>query len=112
MPSGPPSSEAGFAAAATAGVPPVHPRLILAACIFASSLGFVDGSVVNVGLPAIGHSLGGDATGLQWVINAYLLPFSALLLGGGLGDRFGSRRILTGSGCSPWDRRGAPPRRA
>jgi len=96
MPSGPPSSEAGFAAAATAGAPPAHPRLVLAACIFASSLGFVDGSVVNVGLPAIGRSLGGDATGLQWVINAYLLPLSALLLlGGGLGDRFGSRRILT-----------------
>jgi EmrB/QacA subfamily drug resistance transporter len=55
----------------------------------------VDGSVVNVGLPAIGASLGTDAVGLQWVVNAYLLPLSALLLlGGAAGDRFGSRRLL------------------
>ena len=95
MPSGTPSSEAGFSQVASSRVPPRHPRLVLAACVLASSLGFVDGSVVNVGLPAIGRGLGGDAAGLQWVINAYLLPLSALLLlGGGLGDRFGSRRIL------------------
>jgi EmrB/QacA subfamily drug resistance transporter len=78
-----------------AGGTPRRTRLVLAACILTSSLGFVDGSVVNVGLPAIGHGLGGGAVALQWVINAYLLPLSALLLlGGGLGDRFGSRRIL------------------
>src|SRR5579859_464211 len=95
MSSGPPSCEAGFAAVEASGDHPRHPRLVLIACILASSLGFVDGSVVNVGLPAIGRGLGGDAAGLQWVINAYLLPLSALLLlGGGLGDRFGSRRIL------------------
>jgi EmrB/QacA subfamily drug resistance transporter len=58
-------------------------------------LAFVDGSVVNVGLPAIGASLQAEATGLQWVVNAYLLPLSALLLlGGAAGDRFGSRRLL------------------
>ena len=57
-----------------------HPHWVLAACILASSLSFIDGSVVNVGLPAIGKSLGGDAEGLQWVVNAYLLPLSALLL--------------------------------
>jgi EmrB/QacA subfamily drug resistance transporter len=59
----------------------------------ASSLAFVDGSVVNVGLPAIGRSLG--AADLQWIINAYLLPLSALmLLGGAVGDRFGRRNVL------------------
>jgi EmrB/QacA subfamily drug resistance transporter len=74
---------------------PAHPSLVLAATILASSLAFVDGSVVNVGLPAIGRNLGADAAGLQWVINAYLLPLSALLLlGGGAGDRFGRRRFL------------------
>ena len=74
---------------------PVHPRLVLATTILASSLAFVDGSVVNVGLPAIGHSLKGSAEGLSWVINAYLLPLSALILfGGALGDRFGRRRLL------------------
>jgi EmrB/QacA subfamily drug resistance transporter len=72
-----------------------HPRLVLAATILASSLAFVDGSVVNVGLPAIGRSLGADAAGLQWIVNAYLLPLSALLLlGGAAGDRFGRRRLL------------------
>lgn len=72
-----------------------HPRLTLATCILASSLAFVDGSVVNVGLPALGRDLGGGAAGLQWVINGYLLPLTALLLlGGALGDRIGRRRTL------------------
>ena len=57
-----------------------HPRLVLATTILASSLAFVDGSVVNVGLPAIGRSLSAQAGELQWVVNAYLLPLSALLL--------------------------------
>ena len=75
--------------------PVAHPNLVLATTILASSLGFVDGSVVNVGLPAIGHSLSADAPALQWVINAYLLPLSALLLlGGAAGDRVGRRRML------------------
>ena len=70
-----------------------HPRLTLATCILASSLAFVDGSVVNVGLPALDRDLGGGASGLQWVINGYLLPLTALLLlGGALGDRIGRRR--------------------
>ncbi len=60
-----------------------HAGLVLTACILASSLAFVDGSVVNVGLPAIGKSFGGGSADLQWVINAYLLPLSALLLLGG-----------------------------
>ncbi|HEY1449097.1 MAG TPA: MFS transporter [Caulobacteraceae bacterium] len=73
-----------------------RPRLVLAATILASSLDFIDGSVINVGLPAIGRSLHGDAADLQWLVNAYLLPLSALLLlGGALGDRFGRRRLLT-----------------
>jgi EmrB/QacA subfamily drug resistance transporter len=70
-------------------------RFVLATTILASSLAYIDGSVVNVGLVAIGRSLAADASALQWVINAYLLPLSALLLlGGAAGDRFGRRRIL------------------
>jgi len=80
---------------AAAKVRPAHATLVLTACILASSLAFVDGSVVNVGLPAIGQSFQGDAEDLQWVINSYLLPLSALLLlGGAAGDRFGRRRML------------------
>jgi len=72
-----------------------HPRMVLAITILASSLAFIDGSVVNVGLPAIGRSLGADGAGLSWVVNGYLLPLSALLLlGGAAGDRYGKRRLL------------------
>ncbi len=87
--------DAATAQGAQVTAAPAHPSLVLAATILASSLAFVDGSVVNVGLPAIGRNLGADAAGLQWVVNAYLLPLSALLLlGGGAGDRFGRRRFL------------------
>jgi EmrB/QacA subfamily drug resistance transporter len=82
-------------ALAAQGPPARHPNLVLAATVLASGLDFVDGSVVNVGLPAIGRSLHGDAAQLQWVVNGYLLPLSALLLlGGALGDRYGRRRML------------------
>jgi len=51
--------------------------------------------VVNVGLPTIGRTLHADAGALQWVVDAYLLPLSALLLlGGAAGDRYGRRRLL------------------
>jgi len=71
------------------------PRWTLVACILASSLSFVEGSVLNVALPAIRVSYGAGAQDVQWVVNAYLLPLSALLLlGGALGDHFGRRRLL------------------
>src|SRR3954452_5030468 len=74
---------------------PAYPRLVIATTILASSLAFIDGSVVNVGLPAIAASLHADAGELQWVVNAYLLPLSALLLlSGAAGDRYGRRRML------------------
>jgi EmrB/QacA subfamily drug resistance transporter len=72
-----------------------HPHLVLATSILASSLAFIDGSVVNVGLAAIGHDLDGGGADLSWVVNGYLLPLSSLLLlGGAAGDRYGRRRIL------------------
>jgi EmrB/QacA subfamily drug resistance transporter len=74
-----------------------HQQWTLVATILASSLAFIDGSVVNVALPAIGHGYGATAADLQWTINAYLLPLSALLLiGGAAGDHFGRRRLLIG----------------
>ena len=72
-----------------------HPRLLLATTILASSLAFIDGSVVSVALPAMGRSLGAGGGGLSWVVNGYALPLSALLLiGGAAGDTFGRRRLL------------------
>ncbi len=72
-----------------------HPNWTIAATMLASSLAFIDGSVVNVALPAIGKDLNGGAASLAWAINAYLLPLSALLLlGGAAGDHFGRRRML------------------
>ncbi|HEV2362901.1 MAG TPA: MFS transporter [Caulobacteraceae bacterium] len=72
-----------------------RPRLVLTACILASSLAFIDGSVTNVGLPAIGLSLRAPGELLPWVMNAYTLPLSALLLfGGATGDKYGRRRLL------------------
>jgi EmrB/QacA subfamily drug resistance transporter len=73
----------------------VHPNWVLATTILASSLAFIDGTVINVGLPAIGASLHGNAADLQWIINAYLLPLSTLLLiGGAAGDHYGRTRLL------------------
>ncbi len=70
-------------------------RATLAATILGSSLAFIDGSVVNVALPALARQLHADPTTLSWAINAYLLPLGALiLLGGGLGDHFGRRRVF------------------
>ncbi|HEY1491713.1 MAG TPA: MFS transporter [Steroidobacteraceae bacterium] len=71
------------------------PRWVLWTTILASSLAFVDGSVVNVGLPAIQAGLRADPAALQWVINAYLLPLGALLLlGGAAGDRLGRKAVF------------------
>jgi EmrB/QacA subfamily drug resistance transporter len=72
-----------------------HPKLVLCTSILASSLAFIDGSVVNVGLSAIGHDLAGRGADLSWVVNGYLLPLSSLLLlGGALGDHYGRKRVL------------------
>ncbi|HSD46562.1 MAG TPA: MFS transporter [Pyrinomonadaceae bacterium] len=70
-------------------------RWVLAATILASSMAFIDGTVVNVALPFLQSSLNATAIGLQWVIEAYSLFLSALLLvGGSLGDRYGRRWIF------------------
>jgi len=74
---------------------PAHPNLVLCTSILASSLAFIDGSVVNVGLSAIGRDFAGGGADLSWVVNGYLLPLSSLLLlGGALGDRYGRKRVL------------------
>jgi MFS family permease len=68
---------------------------VLVATILGSSMAFIDGSVVNVALPALQKELNASAAGVQWVVESYLLFLSALILvGGSLGDHFGRRRIF------------------
>ena len=72
-----------------------YPRATLFATILGSSVAFIDGSVVNVALPALARDLGASPSELSWTINAYLLPLGALtLLGGATGDHFGRRRLF------------------
>src|SRR5918992_6081886 len=70
-------------------------RLILVAAILGTTVVTVDGTVVNVALPAIEDDLGGGLAGQQWTANAYLVTLGSLLLiGGSLGDIFGERRVF------------------
>src|SRR5438552_7698694 len=70
-------------------------RWILAATILGSSMAFIDGTVVNVALPALQRSLNATVLDVQWIVEAYSLPLAALLLvGGSMGDRYGRRRIF------------------
>jgi EmrB/QacA subfamily drug resistance transporter len=68
---------------------------ILVVAILGSSMAFVDSTVVNVALPALQSSLGGTVTDMQWVVEAYALFLSALILvGGSMGDLLGRRRVF------------------
>ncbi len=68
---------------------------VLIATILASSMAFIDGTVVNIALPALQAGLHASVTDIQWVIESYaLLLASLLLLGGSLGDLYGRRRIF------------------
>ena len=80
---------------ATASCPKSSGRWVLAATTLASSMAFIDGTVVNVALPALQTNLNATIVDVQWVIEAYSLLLAALLLvGGSLGDHFGRRRIF------------------
>lgn len=68
---------------------------ILSATILGSSMAFIDGTVVNVALAALQRDFNATVPDVQWVIEAYSLFLSALLLlGGSLGDHYGRRRIF------------------
>ncbi|HEX4662020.1 MAG TPA: MFS transporter [Candidatus Saccharimonadales bacterium] len=70
-------------------------RLVLWISILASFVAFLDGSVVNVGLPAITRELGGGLIIQQWVVDAYLITLGSLMLiAGSFSDLFGRKKIL------------------
>lgn len=74
---------------------PQSRRFVLVAAILASSMGFIDGSVISIAIPAIRADLGATLSDAQWISNGYLLFLSALiLLGGAAGDRFGLRKMF------------------
>jgi EmrB/QacA subfamily drug resistance transporter len=68
---------------------------VLVATVLASSIAYIDESVVNIALPVIETDLSAPVAVIQWLINAYTICFAALLLiGGTAGDRFGRRRVF------------------
>lgn len=70
-------------------------RWVLLATVLGSGVAFLDGTIVNVALPAIADDLDAGLGDLQWVLNAYLVTLSAfVLLGGSLGDRYGRKRVF------------------
>ena len=77
------------------GCPRFAAKWVLAVTIIASGMTFIDGTVVNVALPALQTSLGATFGQVQWVVESYALVLSALILvGGALGDRLGRRRVF------------------
>ena len=92
----PPCDAGVIRAAASQGTCPKRAApWVLAATIIGSGMTFIDGTVVNVALPALQASLGATMAEAQWVVEAYALALAALILvGGALGDRFGRRRVF------------------
>src|SRR6202034_1893053 len=88
-------SEESAARAARDKVQPCNGPWVLIATILASSMAFIDGTVVNVALPAVQADLHASVTDIQWVVESYALMLaSLLLLGGSLGDLYGRRKIF------------------
>ena len=69
--------------------------MVLAACVLASSMAFIDGSVLTVALPQLRADFGADLASVQWVLNGYVLALASLtLVGGALADVYGKARML------------------
>ena len=76
----------------------VRPWLVLAALCIGVFLVAVDNTNVNVALPTLARELHASNSSLQWIVDAYSLPFASLLLAGGAAsDRFGRRRVMQGA---------------
>jgi EmrB/QacA subfamily drug resistance transporter len=72
-----------------------HKRMLLAACVLASAMAFIDGSALTVALPKLRAFFDADLATVQWVLNGYVLALAALtLIGGALADVYGRARVL------------------
>ena len=70
-------------------------RLILSIAVLASFVAFLDGTIVNVALPAISEELGGGLTTQQWVVDSYLITLGALILvAGSVSDAYGRALVM------------------
>lgn len=79
--------------------PPRRRRMVLTACVLASSMAFIDGSALTVTLPTLRADFGADLAAVQWILNGYMLALASLtLIGGALADVFGKARMLA-LGC-------------
>jgi EmrB/QacA subfamily drug resistance transporter len=80
-------------------IAPARRRMVLAACVLASSMAFIDGSALTVALPKLRADLAADLASVQWVLNGYVLALASLtLIGGALADVYGKARMLA-VGC-------------
>ena len=76
-------------------IAPRRRRIVLAACVLASAMAFIDGSALTVALPKLRAYFGADFASVQWVLNGYVLALAALsLIGGALADHYGKARML------------------
>jgi EmrB/QacA subfamily drug resistance transporter len=79
--------------------PPRRRRMVLTACVLASSMAFIDATALPVALPRLRADFGADLASVQWVLNGYMLALASLtLIGGALADVYGKARML-GLGC-------------
>src|SRR5262245_34641935 len=76
-------------------ISPQRRRMVLAACVLASSMAFIDGSALTVALPNLRAAFGADLASVQWVLNGYVLTLASItLIGGALADVYGKGRML------------------
>src|SRR5215475_12663301 len=91
----PPCDEGVILANPCVEAPPTNGGWVIAVTILGSNMAFIDGTVVNVALPALQSALGATISEVQWVVEAYALLLGALLLmGGALGDLYGRRKVF------------------
>ena len=80
-------------------LPAARKRMVLAACVLASSMAFIDGSALSVALPRLRIYFDAEFSAVQWVLNGYVVALASMtLIGGALADAYGKARML-GIGC-------------